>query len=268
MDTQYLTKRGGTWHTDFVLPASLSHLLPCRRVRLSLHTADFKVAASVRDKYIRPLLAEGAADTFLRLLVRTLAASEEETRAKLDDLLARFDLQGAIAGVDQRGTTLRGLADRYLAHLRAARAIHQGPPAKGEQERAEEMFDQLPVERVGELLAQMMGEADREDVKCQRSGGRSSRDFYLRALLPTVRRRPPGHSPGSPPGCLPRKGPYLDSGRAGHVGRGHSGSTAPAGCLPGSCLQEMLAHGDTIRTRRRARRPSVLRGRGSAARWR
>lgn len=91
-DMKYLTLRGNVYWLDCRIPESCGLNIKNGRLRVSLKTTDYEVAAAIRDRYIRPLFAISAADEALTELVRLSTIVSQRQANQVAALTERLNL--------------------------------------------------------------------------------------------------------------------------------------------------------------------------------
>ncbi len=119
MDTRNLLHKGNRWYLNFTFPRKFGVAdLSGRKVRISLDTADYKVARGIRDSYISGLVAANDRLQLVERLARMITDADDELRRLVEAKLPSLKIK-SLAGTVRAGggMTLRELVGRYLKHL-------------------------------------------------------------------------------------------------------------------------------------------------------
>ncbi len=185
-DRKYLQKRGNCWYIRVPMPPRLwgaNGEFVC-----SLRTGDLRIAQTLRDKYLIPLLAETSAAGMVSAVARLMIAADEAVARQLGEL------RGSLSGLIAERKTLRELGESFLAYLESSRSY---APASLRKYRAEL-----------DAVCRLMG--DDADPEAVTKGDVAGLRDTLLTLPTTWQRRPDPPTPAAP-------GETLLSGRS--VGR-------------------------------------------------
>lgn len=120
-DTRFLLKKGNTWYLNLTIPKRVkSSALAGKKIRISLQTADLKVAQRWRDRHVIELMNAENELYLLETLARKIIEADRRLEDKLEELLPHYKLRGV---KEKQSITLDRLITLFLEHLRERKGL-------------------------------------------------------------------------------------------------------------------------------------------------
>lgn len=120
-DTKFLIKKGKTWYLNVTIPKRVkSKVLAGKKIRISLNTADFKVAQCWRDRHVYELMNAENELYLLECLARKITEADSRLQDKLEELLPSYKIRGV---EDKKSISISELMDLFLKHLQERKGL-------------------------------------------------------------------------------------------------------------------------------------------------